>query len=104
MPQLRALQDKYANQLVVLGVDAGESPADGVAGAKRLQLTFPVLLSGDRVMQQYAANGFPATYLVDPAGRIVQAQMGANPELWPRIEATVASFQPPAATAPDGTR
>src|SRR5436189_2594224 len=98
MPQLRALQEKHARQMVVLGIDAGETPAEGAAGAKRLQLDFPVLLGGDRVMEQYAATGFPATYLVDPAGRIVEAQLGANPALWPRVEATVAAFQPPADT------
>src|SRR4051812_4562462 len=95
MPQLRALQDKYSRQMVVLGVNAGETPSQGAAGAKQLQMNFPALLRGDQVMEQYSAPGFPTTYLIDPGGRIVEAQVGANPELWSRVEATVSRFQPP---------
>jgi hypothetical protein len=96
MPQIRTLQEKHPRQIVVLGVNAGESSAEGAAGAKRLQLDFPVLLSGDEVMERYGAVAFPAIYLIDPAGRIVEAQLGANDAIWPRIEAVLASFQPPA--------
>src|SRR5437016_2937837 len=110
MPQLRALQEKYSRQMVVLGVDAGERAATdasraalGIAAAKRLQLNFPVLLGGDRVMEQYAASAFPATYRIDPSGRIVEAQLGANPALWSRVAATVASFQPPAEADREGS-
>jgi hypothetical protein len=101
MPQLRALQEKYRSQMVVLGVNAGETPAQGAAGARRLQLNFPALLRGEEVMNQYAAPGFPTTYLIDPAGRIAEAQVGANAELWPRVEAVVSRFQPPEGGAPD---
>jgi hypothetical protein len=95
VPQLRALQDKYAKQLVILGVNAGESPAEGAAAARRLNLNYPVLLRGDPLMEEYGATGFPTTFLIDPAGRITEAQVGANPELWPRVEAAVARFHPP---------
>jgi hypothetical protein len=101
MPQLRALQDRYSGQMVILGINAGEQgnsdrekAAKGVAAARRLQLNFPVLPNGDAQMERYAANGFPTTYLVDPSGRIVEAQSGANPELWRRVEATVSRFHP----------
>lgn len=103
MPQLRSLQDKYSRQLVILGVDTSEraetpqaQAALGTAAARRNQLNYPILLNGDPVMNQYLASGLPTTYLVDPAGRIVEAQVGANPELWPKVEARIARFQPPA--------
>ena len=96
MPRLQALQDRYPRQMVVLGVNADEqSPGAGVAAARRLQVTYPVLLEGDQVMAQYAAVGFPTTYLIDPGGRIVEGQVGADPGLWPRVEAIVSRFQPP---------
>src|SRR5437870_3847834 len=101
MPQLRALQDKYSGQMVILGVNAGEhgasdreKAAQGAAAARRLLLNFPVLVNGDPQMERYAASGFPTTYLIDPTGRIVEAQSGANPALWGRVEATVSRFQP----------
>jgi hypothetical protein len=110
MPQLRTLQEKYSRQMVVLGVDAGEKgdseasrAALGIAAARRNQLNYPVLLNGDPVMEQYEASGFPTTYLIDPAGRIVVAEVGANPGLWPRVEAAVAAFQPPAEADREGT-
>src|SRR5436853_7461615 len=87
MPQLRSLQDKYSRQMVILGVDTGEradSPqaqaALGTAAARRFQLNYPVLLNGDPVMGQYEASGLPTTYLIDPGGRIVVAQVGASAE------------------------
>src|SRR5262249_1757793 len=49
------------------------------------------------------ASAFPATYLVDPAGRIVEAQVGANPALWSRVETIVAAYQPPAGEEREGT-
>ena len=103
MPQLRALQEKYSRQMVVLGVNAGERANNdvqraglGAAAARRLQLNFPVLLNGDPLLGAYAASGFPTTYLIDPSGRIVEAEVGMNPALWSRVASRVASFQPPA--------
>ncbi len=88
--------------MVILGVDTGEradSPqaqaALGTAAARRFQLNYPVLLNGDPVMGQYEASGLPTTYLIDPGGRIVVAQVGASAELWPKVEATVAQFHAP---------
>src|SRR2546428_9273899 len=105
MPQLRALQDRYPAQMVILGVNAGEQgnsdrekAAKGIAAARRLQLNFRVLVNGDAQMERYAASGFPTTYLVDPNGRIAEAQVGADPALWGRVEATVARFRPPSET------
>src|SRR5260370_2934735 len=102
MPQLRSLQDKYSRQMVILGVDTGEradtpkaQAALGTAAARRNQLNYPVLLNGDPVMEQYQASGLPTTYLIDPAGRIALAQVGANPELWTKVEAALAQVQPP---------
>jgi hypothetical protein len=110
MPQLRSLQDKYSQQMVILGVDTGEradtpkaQAALGTAAARRNQLNYPVLLNGDPVMEQYQASGLPTTYLIDPAGRIAAAQVGANPELWPKVEAAVAQFRPPDGGGREGT-
>jgi hypothetical protein len=88
--------------MVILGVDTGEradSPqaqaALGTAAARRFQLNYPVLLNGDPVEEQYQASGLPTTYLVDPAGRIALAQVGASDAFWPKVEARVAQFQAP---------
>ena len=78
------------------------SAALGTAAARRFQLNYPVLLNGDPVMNLYQASGLPTTYLIDPAGRIVDAQVGANDALWPKVEATVARFQPPGDTDREG--
>src|SRR5712692_10387796 len=110
MPQLRSLQDKYSRQMVILGVDTAERADDpkaraalGTAAARRFQLNYPVLLNGEPVSEQYQASGLPTTYLIDPAGRIAAAQVGANPALWPKVEAAVAQFQPPGEADREGT-
>ncbi len=77
-----ALERLYAANrdrgLVVLGIDQGESAAVAGEFAKRLGLTYPVLLDEDqRYGRSYSAVGLPTSLLIDRTGRIVRGVDGA---------------------------
>jgi peroxiredoxin len=75
MPDLQRLYvAQRSRNLVVLGVDQGESTQAAASFAKSLGITYPILID-DR--QQYggvyAALGLPSTFVIDPHGTIVHA-------------------------------
>lgn len=79
MPALERLYREFGSRgLVVLGVDQGESASVAGAYARKLGITFPILLDdGQQYGRAYAAQGLPTTIIVDRAGRIVKGVDGA---------------------------
>ena len=79
MPALERLyRDLSPGGLVVLGVDQGESSAVAGAFARKLAITFPILIDdGQQYGRAYAAQGLPTSILIDRGGRIVKGVDGA---------------------------
>ncbi|HJQ75131.1 MAG TPA: TlpA disulfide reductase family protein [Gaiellaceae bacterium] len=69
-------QDK-AQGLVVLGVDANDARGDALKFVHAHDLTYPVVFDHDgRVASnRYAIANLPATYVLNPKGRIVGGQI-----------------------------
>ena len=78
IPMLSALQDRYGDRLVILGLSIDERPADEVkAFAASLGVTYPVVMSTREFEGEFGGiNAVPSTFVVDPAGRIVQRHLG----------------------------
>jgi cytochrome c biogenesis protein CcmG/thiol:disulfide interchange protein DsbE len=78
IPMLSALQDRYRDRLVILGLSIDERPADEVkAFAATLGVTYPVVMSTREFEGEFGGiNAVPSTFVVDPAGRIVQRHLG----------------------------
>lgn len=74
MPALETLYRRYRSKgLVVLGIDQGESATVAESYAKKLGITFPVLIDdAQQYGRAYAAQGLPTSILVDRTGRIVK--------------------------------
>jgi cytochrome c biogenesis protein CcmG/thiol:disulfide interchange protein DsbE len=72
-PALQKTYDTYRAQgLVVLGVDAQDFRADAKRFAKRFGLTYPVVYDGSgSTLGKWGVTGFPETFFVDRAGRLV---------------------------------
>lgn len=71
MPALQRLAERYAGQVVVLGLNAGESPEVVAAWRDRFGLTFDLLLDPQGVAaRDYRLRGQPTTFIVAPGGRI----------------------------------
>jgi cytochrome c biogenesis protein CcmG/thiol:disulfide interchange protein DsbE len=75
MPALESAAARYADQhLIVLAVNAGESPAAVEAFMDEYDLTFPALLDRDGdILDLYGVRYFPTTIWVDADG-VVQAE------------------------------
>jgi len=74
MPLLQRRYEKYSPELVVLGVDAGEDPATVSRFVDDLELTFPILLDYDYVVESsFRIMAYPATIFIDSDG-IIQAR------------------------------
>lgn len=79
MPDLQRLNQAYhSRNVVVLGVDQGES-AQRVAGfANSLGIHYPIFLDQQQQYGRvYAALGLPTTIVIDPRGVVVQGFDGA---------------------------
>ena len=91
LPQLRELETRYADRLVVIGVHSAKYPAEEesrhlAAAVQRLEIEHPVINDrGRRIWDAYAVRAWPSVMLVDPAGNVVAKHEG---------EFTVEMFEP----------
>ena len=82
LDELRPLEDKYSDVLVVIGVHSPKfaherDPAAVAAAVERYGVTHPVLDDPELDMwQQYAARAWPTLVLVDPEGYVVATMAG----------------------------
>ena len=81
-PQLRKLEEKYQEELVVVGVHSAKftsekDTANIEKAIRRLELDHPVVNDKDfRVWSQYSARAWPTLYVVDPEGNILGRHEG----------------------------
>ncbi|MCI0660770.1 MAG: thioredoxin family protein, partial [Acidobacteria bacterium] len=82
IPDLKKLEAKYANQLVVIGVHSAkfttEKGTDNIRQAiLRYEIEHPVVNDRDfEVWQQYGARSWPTLVLINPKGKVVGAHSG----------------------------
>ena len=78
IPDLVALQAKYADTLVVLGLSEDEGSADAVRRfAEQFNINYPIAMVTPDIGKLFAGvNGLPTTFVVDPQGRMVQKHVG----------------------------
>jgi thiol-disulfide isomerase/thioredoxin len=101
IPDLKKLEQKYADQLVVIGVHSAkfdnEKETDNIRRIiLRYELEHPVVNDADfKIWQSYGVRGWPTQVLIDPAGYIVGQISGeGNYEVIERaIAQTVEEFR-----------
>jgi thiol-disulfide isomerase/thioredoxin len=82
LDELRPLEERYADVLVVVGVHAPKfaherDPAALAAAVERYGVSHPVLDDADlTVWGQYAAKAWPTLAVIDPAGYLVASMAG----------------------------
>lgn len=89
MPDLQHLYQSYKSKnVVVLGVDQGESAQRVSAFAQSLGIHYPILLDEQQQYGRvYAALGLPTTIVVSPQGTVVRGFDG--PLSYPQMVAAV---------------
>lgn len=76
-PDLRELQEAYAEQLSIVSIMADEHKADAEEGVTSGKLTWNVHWDGRRgpIATRWAVTGFPTVYIIDTAGRIAETNL-----------------------------
>ena len=84
-PQLRKLEKKYANELVVVGVHSAKFPNEKakesvIQAVQRYELGHPVINDAEfQVWQQYACRAWPTLMFIDPQGKVIGKHEGELP-------------------------
>ncbi len=82
MPELQKLHEHFKDEPVaVFGVNCRERSRDPMAYIKSMGYTYPQLLKGDGVANDYKVNGIPCIYVIDPKGKICFAFAGFHPKM-----------------------
>lgn len=85
IPQLRGLESKYRDEMVVVGVHSAKFPAErATANVREAVLRYgvahPVINDRDfQVSQAYACRAWPTLMFIDPHGRVVGRHEGEAP-------------------------
>ncbi len=85
LPRVRELEDRFAGELVVIGVHAGKFSAERVtrnleAACARLGVHHAVVNDRQfRIWKQYAVRAWPTVALIDAEGMLVGVQSGEFP-------------------------
>jgi len=100
IPQLRDLDQRYADAIAVVGVQSGKFPAERVTSrirdaALRLGNTHPIVNDRQfRIWRSYAVNAWPTLVVVDPEGRVLGTHAGefTSDMLAPVIDRLIAAY------------
>ncbi|MEK6320040.1 MAG: thioredoxin-like domain-containing protein [Acidobacteriota bacterium] len=82
IPDLKKLERKYANELVVIGVHSAKFTAErGTENIRqailRYEIEHPVVNDHEmEIWQAYTAKSWPTLFLIDPAGKVVAYMSG----------------------------
>ena len=80
MPSMEKLYSKFKNKaFIILAVDMQEDSEKVRKFKEKFKLSFPILLDAEGVVASYyGVNAIPATFLIDRAGYLYAAAMGAR--------------------------
>ncbi len=100
IPQLRDLEQRFPNELVIVGVHCGKYTAERDTArirdaSIRLGNTHPIVNDRQfRVWRSYAVNAWPTIVIVDPLGYVVGQQAGefTAEQMAPAIEQLIAKY------------
>jgi thiol-disulfide isomerase/thioredoxin len=82
IPDLKKLEAKYANQLVVIGVHSAkffnEAETENIRKIiLRYEIEHPVVNDADyKIWEEYAVRAYPTQVLIDPSGYVVDVYIG----------------------------
>lgn len=82
IPVLNTLHEKYKDSNVeIITVNTSNTKASVAAFVKKNNITFPVMINGNKVSNSFQVSAFPTFYIIDKEGNIVNSIAGVNKEL-----------------------
>jgi thiol-disulfide isomerase/thioredoxin len=108
IPDLIALQNKYKDQLQIIGISEDEAPPEQVKRfVAEMQMNYPVAMTTPEIEKLFPGiTALPTTYVVNPEGKVVQKHIGMLPPAQTEAEVrTLADLTPhPAVKLVDGNK
>jgi DNA-binding beta-propeller fold protein YncE len=100
IPDLKRLEEKYANEIVVIGVHSAKfqnekNTASILQAVMRYEIEHPVVNDASMIVwQQYGIRAWPTVVVVDPLGKVIGAAAGEGvfQSLDPILASMVAEF------------
>jgi len=81
MPSIQARYEQYADDLIVLGINAGENKRVIQRFVEEQKISFPILPdTGDLVQRLYRISAIPTSYFIDRDGKIQAFYVGSISE------------------------
>ncbi|MCM1318789.1 MAG: TlpA family protein disulfide reductase [Muribaculaceae bacterium] len=83
-PELKELQQKYGDELVIFGVDCRDTPDKWREAVKKYDMTWVNVYNdctqeNNPILSAYYVQGFPTKVIVGPDGKIKKIVVGADP-------------------------
>ncbi len=78
MPTLQEIHEAHGDELVVIGVNTWEQE-DPAAFMADNGFTYPIVINGDEVAQEYFVEGIPTFYVIAQDGSVAFHAVGADP-------------------------
>ncbi len=77
MPDMQRIAEQFDGQVVVLGLNAGDSIEDGASFARSIGATYELVYDTEQeVVGGYRVRAMPTSYFLDGDGRIVDVHFG----------------------------
>ena len=93
MPEMQRLHTDFASRgVVVLGISTSEVGGDPAQLMKDRGYTYKILVNGEKIAPLYRVIGMPVTYVVGLDGRILKADVGADPTAGESRRALIARY------------
>ena len=83
-PELKEAYQKYAGELVIIGIDCRESEEDWRAGVEKYELPWVNVYNpkDSKLTEEYAVPGYPTKAIINPEGIIKNITVGHDPAFY----------------------
>ena len=86
MPELQRIHDKY-EEITVIGASTNEpSNAEPVTFARNRDISYPIVLNGEKIIDDYNVRAFPTFYIIGKDGSILYHSAGYGDGTGKKIE------------------
>lgn len=88
MPEMKALSEKYADRMMLVGVNNGDTKEKLLSFVKEKGYTWTQVLDkqeGKTFSTVFNVNGYPTKIILDPKGEILGKYLGTTPDFFNKI-------------------
>ncbi|MBP9078117.1 MAG: AhpC/TSA family protein [Haliscomenobacter sp.] len=88
MPEMKALSEKYADRMMLVGVNNGDTKEKLLSFVKEKGYTWTQVLDkqeGKTFSTVFNVNGYPTKIILDPKGEILGKYLGTTPDFFDKI-------------------